>query len=186
MSTRAFLGEEEYDDFTDDVPLKLQSVLAFLDDVKAASVESTTEEHQHVSSNDSESEEDAQMVPVDTPNSLRLTPVFTTASVQPKQCYCLDKAHCMCNLFALPPLLTRKPSLTGAAPLAAGEQRAALSSSLPEETAAPVRTPLSTSGVAEMHLVPLHLASLHLLKPLPELALTSSTRMGTSTTCCRC
>ncbi|KAL7703235.1 hypothetical protein N2W54_006795 [Lotmaria passim] len=189
MSTRAFLGEEEYEDFTDDVPLKLHSVLEFLDDAKAASVDGTTE-HQHVSSNNSENEEDAQTSA--TPSSLRLTPFISATAVQPRLCYCLDKEHCMCGLFELPPLLTRKPSLPSSIAPAAGEGRV-LSSSLPDEgpiaaAAVQPRTTPAASVLDTVHFAPLHLPDLHLTKTqgAATAQTTASMRTRTCTTCCRC
>ncbi|KPA73277.1 hypothetical protein ABB37_09988 [Leptomonas pyrrhocoris] len=186
MSARAFMVEEEYEDFTDDVPLKLHSVLEFLDDVKAVSMDSTTE-HQQISSNDSESEEDVPSAEFF--NSLRLTP-FIAATTQPHPCYCLDKANCMCNLFSLPPLLPLRPSTP-----AAVEYRVLSSSPPAEKAAAPTRMGLSTSTTAAegMHFVPLHLAGLHLAKlqggPRTLTTASSSTSTTTTTmttTCCRC
>jgi hypothetical protein len=182
MSTCVFLEEEEYEDFTDDVPLKVHSVLEFLEDTKAVSSDTATE-HQHVSSNDSESEEDTQSA--ETLRSLRLTPFMTAATVQPRHCYCLDKANCMCDSFALPPLLaaTHKSTFATAAPSSTAKY-GVLSSSLPDEGR------VAAIAGEKVHYIPLHLRGLHLAKlqsvTAAPVAGDFSTRPSTSTTCCRC
>lgn len=187
MSTRAFLEEEDYDDFTD-VPLKLHSVLDFLD-TGAASVDGATERNNHVLSTDSESEEDSRGA--ETPKSLRLTP-FIGAAALPRECYCLDKANCMCKLFDLPPLLTHKmPTLTALpAPL---ERVTPLSSSTAGGggVATVVVTGVPPSVAESVHFVPLHLTHLELGKPAAATTASSSTpatttRTSTRATCCRC
>ncbi|KPI85845.1 hypothetical protein ABL78_5099 [Leptomonas seymouri] len=183
MSRRSFINEEEYEDVMDDAPLKLHSVLDFLDDAKATLADSATEHH-HVSSNDSESGEDVQSA--ETSDSLRLTP-FITAAATPRQCYCLDKASCMCSSFLLPPLLTRKPLPSATAPPTA--VRGALSSSFPDQGAeASAGAALSTSAGVCVRCVPLHLVDLHLAKPqdVPSARMTASSWTGTTMTCCRC
>ncbi|KAK7196568.1 hypothetical protein NESM_000595000 [Novymonas esmeraldas] len=179
------MGDDDLDDYTD-IPLKLHSVFDFLDGTAAAaSADGGITERQHVSSNVSDEESDADVL---TRRSVRLTALdMATAHRGSRECYCLDNAHCMCGQFLLPPLLTRRPTV------ALSQLTFGLATSGPEAavaTTAARRTDTVSHTAEDPVHIPISLSPVRLAAPVPvmSLAMLATTAAATSTkkAGCRC
>ncbi|CBZ25030.1 hypothetical protein, unknown function [Leishmania mexicana MHOM/GT/2001/U1103] len=180
FTTRHYMVDEDCEDFSD-VPLKLHSFLEFLDVGLSSTDGSNTEPH--VSSNVSEKSE-GELPESGIRRLLRVAPLKAAAD-RPRQCYCLDNAHCICGQFFLPPLLTRNaagplPPLThGLA--TSGSEADAVNAAHTSSTAA-------MTSFGEPMYISLCPHPVKLAAPVPVVSLTtmSMTSTSTTTTGCRC